>query len=200
MGGKSIASRPARRRSIHALSRIAACIFASRAGDRGERFGYGPGMRYLTLVFALAAGCAPANYAFSFDLTDPGARNLTKPGERDAIEDADVKSEILVDATSFQAILLDLTNKTEQPLQVGWDRISITGPDGVQTPIKPDTGLGEIEPGAKVVARLVPFVLPSTGKLAAAYDGATFELVVPVWVRGQPREYRYHLRARANKL
>jgi len=153
-----------------------------------------------SILGALALGCAPASYVYNFDLTDPGARNLTKPGERDTLEDADLKSEILVDPTSFQAVLLDLTNKTEQPLQVAWDQVSITGPDGTQSPLRPDVGAGAIEPGAKLVVRLIPFALPSTGKLAAAYDGSTFELVVPVWVRGQARTLRYHLIAHTAKL
>jgi hypothetical protein len=154
----------------------------------------------VSLLLVAAGGCAPANYAYNFDLTDPGAKNLTKPGERDTLEDADVKSEILVDPTSFQAILFDVTNKTEQPLQVAWDRISITGPDGVQNPLRPDVGVGAVEPGAKVVARLLPFALPAQGKVAAAYDGTTFELVVPTLVRGAPRDLHFHLVAHTNKL
>jgi hypothetical protein len=161
---------------------------------------YSPAMRILLALGLFVVGCAPANYAYSFDLTDPGARNLTKPGERDTIEDADVKTEILVDPTSFQAVLLDLTNKTEVPLEVRWDQISIIGPDHSQMPVHADVGLGAIEPGAKVVARLIPFVLPAVGAAAAAYDNTDFELVVPMAVRGAVRENRYHLHARANKL
>ena len=159
----------------------------------------------MTRIFALAfvagaLGCAPANYAYSFDLTDPGARNLQKPGERDTLEDADVKSEILVDPTSFQAILLDVTNKTEVPLQVAWDQISIVEPDHSQVPLHPDSGLGAVESQARVTARLVPFSLPSVGSAATAYDNTDFELVVPMIVRGAPREMRYHLHARTHKL
>jgi hypothetical protein len=156
-------------------------------------------MRKLALAL-LVAGCAPANYAYNFDLTDPGAKNLTKPGERDVLEDADVKSEILVDPTSFQAILLDITNKTDAMLQVDWTRLVVIGPDKVETPIKPDAPLGAVEAGAKIVARLVPFALPATGAPAAAYDNSNFELVVPLIVRGQPREMRYHMNAKVKKL
>jgi hypothetical protein len=158
-------------------------------------------MKTLALVTLLAAmGCAPANYAYSFDLTDPGARNLTKPGERDTIEDADVKSEILVDPTSFQAVLLDLTNKTEVPLMVSWDQISMVAPDHSQTPLRPDAPLPQIEPSARITARLVPFSLPAVGAAAKAYDETDFELVVPIVVRGNPREMRYHLHAKVHKL
>src|SRR5579871_4207303 len=132
----------------------------------------------LLLAFA-AVGCAEANYAYSFDLLDPGAVNLIKPGQRDTLEDADVKSEILVDPTSFQAILLDITNKTDADIQVAWGQISIIGPDGMQTPLRPDSQVEAVQPGAKVVARLISFQLPATGKLAAAYDNTKFELVVP---------------------
>jgi len=156
--------------------------------------------RALLLVAALGAGCAPASYAYSFDLTDPGARNLTKPGERDTLEDADVKSELLVDPTSFQAILLDLTNKTEVPLQVQWSQISMIGPDKSQVPVHPDTTIGAVEPGARITARLIPFSLPSVGDAAKAYDNTDFELVVPLVIRGAAREARYHLHARTNKL
>jgi hypothetical protein len=157
-------------------------------------------MRILALSLFAVAGCAAGNYAYSFDLTNPGAHNLTKPGERDTLEDADVKAEILVDPTSFQAILLDLTNKTEVPLQVQWDQISMIAPDHTQMPLRPDGGLGAVEPTARVTARLVPFTLPSQGEAAKAYDDSTWELVVPMLVRGSPTEKRYMLKARANKL
>jgi len=157
--------------------------------------------RFVLGVFLLAsAGCGPTNYAYSFNLTDPGARNLTRPGERDVIEDGDVRAEILVDPTSFQAILLDLTNKTDQDLSVNWNGVSIVGPDGSQTPLHPDSAAQSIEPNARLVARLIPFVLPARGAPAAAYDNSTWELVVPMMVRGQPREYRYHLRAQVHAL
>jgi hypothetical protein len=152
------------------------------------------------LVVCTSFGCAIANYAYSFDLTNPGAVNLVKPGQRDTLEDADIKAEILVDPTSFQAVALDITNKTEVPMQVQWGQISMVAPDQSQTPLQPDTQLGEIEPGAKVAARLVPFVLPGQGPAAAAYNNTNFELVVPVVVRGAPREMRYAMHVNVTKL
>jgi hypothetical protein len=159
-------------------------------------------MKKLAFVFVLwmPAACGPSNYAYSFDLTDPGARNLQRPGQRDVIEDADVRSEILVDPTSFQAILLDITNKTDQTLSVNWSAVSIIGPDGTQTPLHPDSAAPSVEPNARLVSRLVPFVLPSQGSPAAAYNNSTWELVVPMVIRGQPREYRYHLRAQVHTI
>ncbi len=157
-------------------------------------------MRALVLFTALAAGCAPATYTYSFDLTDPGARNVQKPGQHDVLEDNDLKSEILVDPTSFQAVMFKLTNKTDADVMVQWNAISMVAPDRSQQPLAPDNGLGPVEPGASVSARLVPFMLPSQGPAAAAYDGQVFELVVPAMVRGQPRELRFHLIAHAIKL
>jgi hypothetical protein len=157
-------------------------------------------MRTLVLAACALAGCGVANYTYNFDLTDPGARNLTKPGERDAIEDADVKTEVLVDPTSFKAIALDVTNKTDVPVDVQWNAIAVVMPDHTQMPLHADAQLASVDPTAKVSARLIPFELPSQGAPAKAYDGATFELVVPMVVRGQPREYRYHLIARVTKL
>jgi hypothetical protein len=157
-------------------------------------------MRNLIPLVLAVGGCAAGNYAYSFDLTNPGAHNLTKPGERDTLEDADVKAEILVDPTSFQAILLDVTNKTEVPLQVQWDQISMVAPDHTQMPLHPDGGLGAVEPTARVTARLVSFTLPSQGEAAKAYDNTDWQLVVPMLVRGSPTEKRYTMHARTNKL
>jgi hypothetical protein len=173
-------------------------LFA-RARARGPRC-YSRRMRKLALLL-LAAACAPANYNYSFDLTNSGARNIQKPGERDVLEDADVHSELLVDPTSFQAVLLELTNKTDQPLAVGWEQISIVGPDHRQQPLKPDAPMPPtVEPGAKLMARLTPFSLPPAGADARRYDNADFELVVPLTIRNAPSERRYNLRAHLTKL
>jgi hypothetical protein len=150
---------------------------------------------------ALVAGCAPANYYYSFDLTNAGAHNLSKPGERDVLDDAELKSEILVDPTSFQAVVLDLTNKTEAPIQVGWDHIAIVGPDRRELPLRPDAPMPTtVEPGAQLMARLVQFALPPSGAAARAYDNTDFQLVVPMVVRGTPTERRYALHVRLTKL
>jgi hypothetical protein len=154
----------------------------------------------IALLAALVAGCAPATYTYSFDMTDPGARNVQKPGQHDVLEDADVKSELLVDPTSFQAVMFKITNKTEGNIQINWGAISMLMPDRSQQPLQPDAGLGAVEPGATLSVRLVPFQLPQIGAAAKAYDGTAFELVVPMVVRGAPREMHYHLAARAIKL
>ncbi len=154
----------------------------------------------IVAAMLLLGACAPANYVYNFDLSDPGAKNLTKPGERDQLEDADVRAEMLVDPTNFQAILLDLTNKTDAPLVVNWAGIYVITPEHNQVYVHPDSMAAQIPPEVKVVARLIPFALPSQGPAAAIYDNSTFELVVPMQVRGEPREYRYHLLAKVKKL
>lgn len=147
----------------------------------------------------LVCACAAPTYMFAFDLTDPGARNLPKPGDRDSIEDADVRTEVLLDPVNFQAVLLDLTNKTGDELNVDWRRVSMVMPDHMQLSLRPDGPIAPIQPGGRVVVRLITFSLPTIGDSAARLDNQTFELVVPMVVRGAPREQRYHLRSHAMK-
>lgn len=159
------------------------------------------GMRMLLATLMLAiAGCAPVNYFYNFDITDVGAKNLTKPGERDVLEDPDVKAELLVDPTSFQAILLILTNRTPEPITVSWHQITVIGPDRVARTLRPDEPVGRIDPYTKARARLIPFELPDVGGAAAAFDNQAFELVVPLVARGKTRDLRIHLLAHAVKL
>jgi hypothetical protein len=157
-------------------------------------------MKTLFYALLLAVGCAPANYYYNFDITDPGSHNLSKPGERDTLEDDSVRAEILVDPTTFQAIALDLINKTDQILEVQWTQITMTGPDGSTLPLRPDADLGWVQPSSKVAARLVPFSLPPSGNAAASYDNSTWQLQVPMVVRGQPKNYQYHLIVHMQKL
>ncbi len=156
------------------------------------------------LAFVLplvAAGCGGAgNYAYIFDLTDPGARNANQPGQRDMLVTPDVTAEILIDPTSFEAVLLDLTNHTDQIIQINYQGISMIMPDGTEQPLQPDSAAPPIEPGAKLVMRLVPFRLPAHGPGAAAYDNQRFELVVPMMVRGVPQEQRYHFVAHLRSI
>jgi hypothetical protein len=158
-------------------------------------------MRALALTVIVVAACAPASYYYNFDITDPGAANQAKPHTRDSIEDSDVKTEILVDPTNFQSILIVLTNKTDQMLGVAWDQITIINPDGVATNVRPDMQLNMgVQAGTKLMARLVPFSLPEQGPAAAANDGAKFVLVIPMVVRGANKEYRYHLISQVAKM
>ena len=145
----------------------------------------------LTLGVLLASvGCATP-YTYSFRLDTQEARPSAQPGQRDVAADAYVRAEILVDPTGARAILLDLTNKTDQVLQVEWGKITMTRSDGSSTSPRPHVDLGWILPGATANARLVPFALPPTGDRAANYQGSRFELVIPMIVRREPKLYRY---------
>jgi hypothetical protein len=157
-------------------------------------------MKIIYLALLACVGCAPATYLYSFDLTDPGAQNFQDFRRPDALEDGDVKVELRADPTEFKAVALDVTNKTDQTLQVAWDQISIIDPMHGQNPLRPNAPLGAVEPTAKMSALLVPFELPAVGPAAAAYDGTNFEVVVPMVVRGTAREYRYHLHVTMKKL
>lgn len=147
------------------------------------------------------AGCAPSTYFYNFDITDPGAKNLTKWGERDVLEDADVKLELLADPASFQSILVILHSRSADPITVNWGQITVIGPDRVPRPMYPDENVAmRVEPYTKLRARLIPFELPELGAAAAAYDQQAFELVLPLVVKGKPRDLRVHLKAHAVKL
>ena len=148
-------------------------------------------MRSLALGVLLASlGCATP-YAYSFHLQNQGARPVAKPNQREVLDDADVRAEIFVDPTGARAVLLDLTNKTDQVLQVEWAQITMKRSDGSSTSLRPDVDLGWILPGATVSTRLVPFALPLSGDQAASYQGSRFELVVPMIVRRESKLYRY---------
>jgi hypothetical protein len=150
-------------------------------------------------LLLLACACVAPTYTYSFDLTDPGAHNLPKPSDRDSIEDADLRSEVLLDPVNFQAVLLDLTNKTGDELSIDWRRVAMVMPDHLQLELHPDGPVAPIQPGGRVVVRLVTFTLPTVGDSAARLDNQDFELVLPLMVRGVPREQRYHLRSHAIK-
>jgi len=155
----------------------------------------------LPLALLLLAACAPANYFFDFDITNPGAKNLTKMGARDVFETSDARVELLVDPANFQSILMIVTNRTPEPMMVQWGRISIIGPDRVARSIHPDDAVGRVEPYTNVRVRLIPFELPSTGAAALGYDNQTFELVVPIVIHNtEQKELRITLLAHAVKL
>lgn len=154
----------------------------------------------LAVAAVVASSCAPSNYYFHFDLTDPGAKNMTKPGERDTLETPEVIAEVVADPADFQAVLLVLTNRTSQQLQVQWGQIMLIGPDRVARNIHPDEAVGPIEPYTKQRVRLIPFELPTVGNAAAGYDEQMFELDVPMVAMGKSQHLRLHLKAHAVKL
>jgi hypothetical protein len=150
------------------------------------------------LVLLASVGCA-SRYAYTFQLTDPGAHHATSAGESDAIEDADLKAEILVDPTA-DALVLDLTNKTDQVLQIDWAKIAIARPSGNTTTLRPDVDLGWLLPGAHTAAKLFPIALPRSGRAAVANEGRAFRLSVPAIVRREVRVYHFTLVAHVREL
>jgi hypothetical protein len=137
------------------------------------------------LCVSLLAGCA-SQYAYTFRVDPP-------------VEDTDLRAQIVVD-TIANDVALDLTNKTDQVLQVEWAKIAITDTRGRVAPLRPDVDLGWIQPGATVAAKLFPLALPRKGDEAAAYDGQHFDLTVPVIVRREPKQYHYSLVAHVREL
>jgi hypothetical protein len=156
---------------------------------KGTQFGF---------VLLAFAGCATP-YAYDFHLTDPGVHPAVKPGGAETVEDQDVSAEIRVDVTAA-AVLLDITNKTDEVVQVEWAAITLTRSDGRVTSLRPDVDLGWIQPHATVATRLFPIALPHSGSEAAAYEGQRFHLNLPAVVRREQRLYHYALSAHVRKL
>ncbi len=142
-------------------------------------------------------GCTPTTYAYKFQLTDRGAHLAATPAERDSLEDEVIKAELQI---GDDGILLDLTNKTAEVLQVEWNKIAIDRGDGIKTRLHPTVDLGWIDPGAKLTAQLVPFALPHTGSAAAGYEGRALELNVPVVALHEPKTYTFHLVAHVHAV
>ena len=152
----------------------------------------------LTVLLA-SAGCA-APYAYRFDLADPGARYTGRSGARDSVDDADLGATMLLDPARTAAVLLEVTNKTTEVLQIDWAQITLRHADGSVSSLRPDGDLGWILPGRVQAAWLSPFVLPRQGPAAAAYDGQVLELVVPMTVRRDAKVYHYHFVVHAQPL
>jgi len=153
--------------------------------------------RLLGFALLLASTSCTTTYAYRFQLTDPGARLAKTPSDRDVLEDKDVKAEVQI---SDGAILLDLTNKTDEVLQVEWSKIALDRGDGTRSAPRPDVDMGWIQPGAKAAARLVPLALPRSGKAAAAYEQRHLELDVPLILRHEANVYRLHFIAHVQAL
>ena len=142
-------------------------------------------MRLGLLLLLASAGCA-SHYAYAFHVDEPAA-------------DPNLEARIAVDTVSDD-IALELTNKTDQVLQVEWADIALTGAKGHVARLRPDADLGWIQPGATIEARLFPLALPREGDAAAAYEGQRFDLSVPVIVRREATVYHYSLVAHVRAL
>lgn len=153
----------------------------------------------LSLLLAHASCATP--YAYTFRLENQGARPPnTRTDGHAVVDDADLRSELFLDPTGARAVLLALTNKTEQLLQVEWTKITITDAAGNTTKLHPDVDLGWLPAGTSTTARLIPFALPPSGAEAARYQGLRFELVVPTIVRREPKVYRHAFMAQVKEL
>ena len=181
---------------------------AVEGGGYGDKHAYCTGLgtsreepvNPLTVVVLLTSvGCATP-YAYSFRLENPGARPAVAPELRDTVDDSDIRAQLFVDPTGARAVFLDLTNKTDQVLQVEWAKIVMKRSDGSSTSLRPETDLGWIVPGATTSTRLLPFALPSAGDQAAGYQGNHFELAVPMIVRRERRLYRYSFAVVVRKM
>ena len=150
-------------------------------------------------VLLLSVGCATP-YAYTFRLDNPGARPPSEPGAGSLLEDADLATGISVNPAGARGVILHLTNKTDQVLQVEWTQITMTGSDGTSTTLGPDEDLGWISPGQTLRAFLVPFALPPSGSQALGYEGRHFELTVPMIVRREPKLYHYGFAVSVHKL
>jgi hypothetical protein len=62
-------------------------------------------VKSLALGLLLASVGCGMPYAYSFHLENRGARSAAKPSEREVLDDADVRAEILVDPTGTRAML-----------------------------------------------------------------------------------------------
>ena len=134
----------------------------------------------LILIVGLAA-CAP-RYAYRFQTVRPASQS-----------DAQVSITVEPDPLNQRLLAVRIENRTAQPLDVSWTRIALTWPDGKTRTLRPDTDLGWVAPRSTQAARLSPFTLPEYGEPAHAYDGALFELAIPLSPLGEPTVYRLRL-------
>ncbi|HEY4243909.1 MAG TPA: hypothetical protein VGM88_29045 [Kofleriaceae bacterium] len=155
------------------------------------------------ILVLLVAGCAGPTYDYRFDLRDgaatsgptqgnaPGAAAAPAPtaAANGVFEDATIRAALAVQG---DAIALDVTNKTDAVVQIGWDHIALDRGDGTRTRLRPAADLGWLQPGASASAQLVPLAFPRTGDAARAYDGRTLTLDVPAVVRTEPTTYHFH--------
>jgi hypothetical protein len=133
------------------------------------------------LLLVTLAGCATP-YAYHFQLAE-------SPAPGDTFEDAVVKARLRVEG---DAIELDLTNKTDEVMQVAWSKVKLDRGDGTTTALHAAKDLGWITPGASARADLVPVAFPHEGDAALAYQNRNIELSVPVIANREPSTYRFH--------
>lgn len=143
----------------------------------------------LLLLGALLAspGCV-RQYIYRFDFDRVAVHSAETSSSRADLEDdkTTVAIQFLQDS-----IMFSVTNKTDDLLQVEWDRIELLLASRTSRTLRPDTDLGWVAPGATASARLFPFVLPKLGE-GAAYADQGLVLKVPLIVEHEPVEHHYY--------
>ncbi|MDR2013563.1 MAG: hypothetical protein LBQ20_11150 [Rhodanobacter sp.] len=143
----------------------------------------------LAALFVLTSCATP--YVYRFDQIDGSAAGDSAVAGCQMHEDTDMHAELRVDPAGEHAVSIEVTNQTDQVLQVQWTKLTMTRADGLVTTLHPDADLGWIEPGQKQLARLIPLALPASGNAALTLDGQRFRLTVPMLVRRERRTYCY---------
>lgn len=143
------------------------------------------------LIASLLVGCAPS-YAYHFDVSEATPVGAAPGAASPVSAHAQVGSD--------DTIRLALSNLTDDVVQVEWTKIAVDRGDHTTTRLHPATDLGWIAPGQTVTAVLVPFALPRKGHAAAAYEGRTFELTIPLIVHREPAPVHIHLVAHVQKI
>jgi hypothetical protein len=143
------------------------------------------------VLLVLTAGCAPAAPSYDFSIGSSGTHESKVPRLRDTLEDADVKTELIIDP-SLRSVTVNVTNKTGAPIQALWERSLIefcTCFSGCRAGPKVQSSVprGTVAPGALISARLE---LPDALQVSSPTPEP---LKVPMIIRDAPAEKRYDL-------
>ncbi|MFT3699482.1 MAG: hypothetical protein QM831_40410 [Kofleriaceae bacterium] len=127
-------------------------------------------MQRIFWVLAIT-GCATTHYQHS----------VTAP----LVDDANVHAELAVQG---DVIRMSLVNKTDDVLEIQWNKIELDRGDGTTTILHPAADLGWVNPNSEVIADLVPLAFAD-----AMMPATTYTLSVPAIVRREPHTYRFAL-------
>ncbi len=146
----------------------------------------------------------PATYAFA----------MVKPSTSGTLEHSDQFVEIAFSVPGNRQVAFTLRNKTDEPIEIPWDRVSFVGPDGTASKVvhqgvryadsEKSHPPSVIPPGAKLEDFVYPADLVSwSGKewrtpalfpdapRAAIYKGRTFSVFLPMVVNGATKNYNF---------
>ncbi len=173
----------------------------------------------IVILLTVIAGCAGQNtkisdlFHYRFYLIDPPTGNLN-------YEDKDLQFSFILER---DYITVALVNKSNGNVTIDWKKAIYEDPDGLSHRLvkkgtnyededKPQTPI-LLPPGYKLVESLIPVdnidhkfllglkVRPIFPELKSAYmvegwDGATFDVILPVEINGEPRRYRFVFRVK----